>query len=115
MCRAFMISCFFSVHKAILAARSPVFAAMFDHNSEEAQNSRVQIDDVDPDVVFSYLFSFRTFFSILTLIRAFHLFFFMLVVAFCGRPPDAIIHMYAFQRFFIHSVKMQITFIKNLE
>lgn len=41
----------FKVHKAILAARSPVFSAMFEHGMAEARNDRVQIDDVDPDVL----------------------------------------------------------------
>jgi hypothetical protein len=39
------------VHKAILAARSPVFAAMLEHNTEEAQTSNVQLDDIDAEVL----------------------------------------------------------------
>ncbi|XP_049789534.1 speckle-type POZ protein-like [Schistocerca nitens] len=38
-------------HKAILAARSPVFSAMFNHNMEETNCNRVDITDVDYDVL----------------------------------------------------------------
>ena len=41
----------FSVHKAILAARSPVFAAMFEHEMEEKKQNRVDITDMDPEVL----------------------------------------------------------------
>lgn len=41
----------FPAHKAILAARSPVFKAMFEHKMEESETGCVNIDDVDPDVV----------------------------------------------------------------
>ncbi|XP_065219097.1 speckle-type POZ protein B isoform X4 [Planococcus citri] len=41
----------FLVHKAILAARSPVFAAMFEHEMEERKQNRVAITDVDQDVL----------------------------------------------------------------
>lgn len=34
-----------------MAARSPVFSAMFEHGMSEARNDRVQIDDIDPDVL----------------------------------------------------------------
>ena len=37
-------------HKAILAARSPVFAAMFEHEMEERKHNRVEISDVEPEV-----------------------------------------------------------------
>ena len=37
-------------HKAILAARSPVFAAMFEHEMEERKHNRVEISDVDHEV-----------------------------------------------------------------
>ncbi|KOB75925.1 Speckle-type poz protein, partial [Operophtera brumata] len=37
----------FQAHKAILAARSPVFAAMFEHEMEERKRNRVDITDVD--------------------------------------------------------------------
>jgi speckle-type POZ protein len=39
----------FSAHKAILAM-SPVFAAMFLHSTKEMQTSKVEVEDVDPDV-----------------------------------------------------------------
>ncbi|XP_076366562.1 protein roadkill-like isoform X2 [Tachypleus tridentatus] len=38
-------------HKAILAARSPVFAAMFEHEMEEKKQNRVQITDMDHEVL----------------------------------------------------------------
>lgn len=41
----------FLAHKAILAARSPVFAAMFEHNLEESKHNRVEITDMEPDVL----------------------------------------------------------------
>jgi len=41
----------FLAHKAILAARSPVFAAMFDHDMEERKHNRVAITDVDHEVL----------------------------------------------------------------
>lgn len=37
-------------HKAILAARSPVFAAMFKHDMAEKKNNRVTVGGVDGDV-----------------------------------------------------------------
>ncbi|XP_054580812.1 speckle-type POZ protein-like [Eptesicus fuscus] len=37
-------------HKAILAARSPVFRAMFGHAMEESKKNRVEIIDVEPGV-----------------------------------------------------------------
>ncbi|KHJ87117.1 BTB/POZ domain protein [Oesophagostomum dentatum] len=40
----------FYVHKAILAARSRVFHAMFEHNMTESERNEVAIDDVEPDV-----------------------------------------------------------------
>ncbi|XP_032222942.1 speckle-type POZ protein [Nematostella vectensis] len=40
----------FKAHKAILAARSPVFSAMFEHEMEESRKGRVEILDIDPDV-----------------------------------------------------------------
>ena len=39
----------FRCHKAILVARSPVLAAMFEHDMKESQHNRVEIDDMDPD------------------------------------------------------------------
>ncbi|VDN28784.1 unnamed protein product [Gongylonema pulchrum] len=41
----------FHVHKAILATRSPVFAACFEHQMSESQSDRVDIDDVEPEVM----------------------------------------------------------------
>lgn len=41
----------FHAHKAILAARSPVFAAMFEHEMEEKKQNRVEITDMDPEVL----------------------------------------------------------------
>ncbi|XP_021917438.1 speckle-type POZ protein B isoform X2 [Zootermopsis nevadensis] len=41
----------FQAHKAILAARSPVFAAMFEHEMEERKHNRVEITDVDHEVL----------------------------------------------------------------
>ncbi|VDD76258.1 unnamed protein product [Mesocestoides corti] len=41
----------FKAHKAILAARSPVFAAMFEHGMTESRANRVHITDVEPDTL----------------------------------------------------------------
>ncbi|XP_033624541.1 speckle-type POZ protein-like [Asterias rubens] len=41
----------FLAHKAILAARSPVFNAMFEHEMEEKKHGRVEITDVEPEVM----------------------------------------------------------------
>nr|CDS24579.1 protein roadkill [Echinococcus granulosus] len=41
----------FKAHKAILAARSPVFAAMFEHGMAESRANRVHITDVEPDIL----------------------------------------------------------------
>ncbi|XP_073814363.1 speckle-type POZ protein-like [Musca autumnalis] len=38
-------------HKAILCARSQVFAAMFRNNFEESKTNRIQIDDMDAEVI----------------------------------------------------------------
>ncbi|XP_038167790.1 speckle-type POZ protein-like [Arvicola amphibius] len=40
----------FLAHKAILAARSPVFRAMFEHDMEESRKNRVEIHDMEPEV-----------------------------------------------------------------
>ncbi|XP_033616530.1 LOW QUALITY PROTEIN: speckle-type POZ protein-like, partial [Fukomys damarensis] len=40
----------FQAHKAILAARSPVFSAMFEHEMQESYKNRVEINDVQPEV-----------------------------------------------------------------
>lgn len=47
----------FLAHRAILAARSPVFAAMFEHAMEERKNGRVEIKDLTQDV-FSEILKF---------------------------------------------------------
>ena len=41
----------YKAHKAILAARSAVFAAMFEHEMEEKKHNRVEIRDMDKDVL----------------------------------------------------------------
>ncbi|XP_065205322.1 speckle-type POZ protein-like isoform X2 [Planococcus citri] len=41
----------YPAHKLVLTARSPVFAAMFDHNVKENEENRVYIDDMDGKVV----------------------------------------------------------------
>ncbi|XP_021952551.1 speckle-type POZ protein [Folsomia candida] len=41
----------YQAHKAVLAARSPVFAAMFEHEMEERKQNRVEITDVDNEVL----------------------------------------------------------------
>lgn len=43
------------VHKTILAARSPVFAAMFQHEMKELKNNHVKITDVDYEVLHELL------------------------------------------------------------
>jgi len=51
------------VHKAILSARSPVFAAMLEHNTDESKNHRVVIADIDSDVMqelMYYMYSGRS-------------------------------------------------------
>uniref|UniRef100_A0A0D9RUQ8 Speckle type BTB/POZ protein like n=1 Tax=Chlorocebus sabaeus TaxID=60711 RepID=A0A0D9RUQ8_CHLSB len=40
----------FKAHKSVLAARSPVFNAMFEHEMEESKKNQVEINDLDPDV-----------------------------------------------------------------
>ena len=45
----------FHAHKIILAARSPVFAAMFAHNMREKKESNVHINDVDSDTLSAML------------------------------------------------------------
>lgn len=41
----------FQCHKAILAARSQVFEAMFAHDMEEKKSSRVEVKDCEPEVM----------------------------------------------------------------
>jgi speckle-type POZ protein len=43
------------MHKAILSARSPVFSAMFEHQMLEGKSNRVQIDEIDPEVLYEAL------------------------------------------------------------
>ncbi|XP_044740015.1 speckle-type POZ protein-like, partial [Chrysoperla carnea] len=45
----------FQVHKTILAARSPVFAAMFEHEMEERKLNRVNITDIDYEILHELL------------------------------------------------------------
>ena len=45
----------FFAHKVILAARSPVFAKMFEHEMQESLNNRIEIDDIDPEVIMEML------------------------------------------------------------
>ncbi len=40
----------FAAHKAILAMRSPVLAAMFHHPTKEMLSSKVEVEDIDPNV-----------------------------------------------------------------
>ncbi|KAG8432284.1 hypothetical protein GDO86_016795 [Hymenochirus boettgeri] len=49
-CSLFVEGREFRAHKSILAARSPVFSAMFEHPMQESRKNRVYIHDVDPDV-----------------------------------------------------------------
>ncbi|CAF0912986.1 unnamed protein product [Adineta steineri] len=45
----------FPVHKALLSARSKVFQAMFEHKMLENERSRVEIEDIDGDIMFEIL------------------------------------------------------------
>jgi len=45
----------FNCHRAILAARSTVFRAMFEHDMEEKKNSAVNVEDVESDAMESML------------------------------------------------------------
>ena len=49
-CCLFVAGQEFRAHKAILAARSPVFRAMFEHEMVERLTNRVDINDLDPKV-----------------------------------------------------------------
>jgi speckle-type POZ protein len=40
----------FKAHKNILAARSPFFAAMFEHPTKENLTNQIEVEDVEPDV-----------------------------------------------------------------
>ncbi|XP_063089628.1 speckle-type POZ protein-like [Cavia porcellus] len=50
----------FQAHKAILAARSPVFRAMFVHEMQESKNSQVEISDMEPEVFKEIMFFMYT-------------------------------------------------------
>ncbi|RXN12777.1 speckle-type POZ -like isoform X2 [Labeo rohita] len=50
----------FQAHKAILAARSPVFSAMFEHEMEESKKNRVEINDVEAEVFKEMMFFIYT-------------------------------------------------------
>jgi speckle-type POZ protein len=41
----------FLCHKAILTSRSQVLAAMFEHDMKERMNNRVEVKDMDPEVM----------------------------------------------------------------
>lgn len=45
----------FRAHKSIVGARSPVFAAMFEHETLEKMENRVNIDDIDSEVMYHFL------------------------------------------------------------
>lgn len=45
----------FNAHRCILASRSAVFAAMFNHNTLEQQENRIVIVDFESDIVFQML------------------------------------------------------------
>ncbi|XP_049769981.1 poly [ADP-ribose] polymerase tankyrase-like [Schistocerca cancellata] len=52
-----------AAHRAVLAARSPVFQAMFQHDTLEASSGRVSITDVEGEVmrqVLSYIYTLQT-------------------------------------------------------
>ena len=51
--------CFFA-HKAVLVARSPVFAKMFEHNLQESATSGITVSDIKPEVfkeLLSYIYT----------------------------------------------------------
>lgn len=41
----------FKAHKIILASRSPVFSAMFEHGMKESRESIVEIPDIEPEIM----------------------------------------------------------------
>lgn len=45
----------FPVHKALLSARSKVFQAMFEHKMLENERSRVEIEDIDGEIMLEIL------------------------------------------------------------
>ncbi|XP_063089604.1 speckle-type POZ protein-like [Cavia porcellus] len=50
----------FQAHKAILAACSPVFRAMFEHEMQESKNNQVKISDMEPEVFKEIMFLMYT-------------------------------------------------------
>ena len=53
----------FFAHKAVLAARSPVFAKMFEHDLQESANNIVTVTDIDPEVfkeLLTYIYTGQT-------------------------------------------------------
>lgn len=53
----------FKSHKMILASRSPVFAAMFTHDMKEKKHCRVEIVDIEKDVLkemLTYMYTDKT-------------------------------------------------------
>ncbi|XP_065207951.1 protein roadkill-like [Planococcus citri] len=50
----------FPAHKVILAARSSVFSAMFTHDTKENQSNRVDITDIDENIVEEMLYYMYT-------------------------------------------------------
>ena len=50
----------FRAHKFIVSARSPVFAAMFQHDLIEARRNRVDIVDIEPDIFQTLLYFIYT-------------------------------------------------------
>ncbi|XP_021052422.1 TD and POZ domain-containing protein 4-like [Mus pahari] len=49
-CCLLVAGCEFRAHKAILAARSPVFRAMFEHDMEASLKNHVELHDLDPQI-----------------------------------------------------------------
>lgn len=45
----------FLAHKAILTARSPYFAAMFEHDMKESKENKVTLEDIEPEVFLEVL------------------------------------------------------------
>ena len=48
-------SCTLAAHQSVLAARSPVLAAMFRHKFQEGQTAKVRLVDVDVETFKQYL------------------------------------------------------------
>ena len=54
-CRIFCGKVEYPVHKVVLAARSPVFYAMFQHKMQEKETNEVKLDDAEPDIYLELL------------------------------------------------------------